>query len=216
MLFSEERPFSAKDSPRKSLTISNMFTGIITHTGVVVNKTRTTLAVSAGRDIVCTLRRGGSVAVNGACLTVTKKTTGTFSADVMPETFKRTAFSALTKGAPVNLELPATPLTFLSGHIVGGHVDAVGIVREIRKVGNQFTLSVSVPKQISRYIVPKGSITVNGVSLTVIDAQSNVFTVGIIPHTWKSTMFHTLKPKAQVNIEVDVLAKYVERFTNKK
>ncbi|MDO8561357.1 MAG: riboflavin synthase [bacterium] len=193
-----------------------MFTGIITHTGIVADKTRNTLAVRASSDILRSLKKGGSIAVDGACLTVTAKTGDSFSADVMPETFKRTNFGSLENGNLVNLELPATPQTFLSGHIVQGHVDAVGTVKEVKKDGNQFTLSISVPKQVSRYIVSKGSVTVNGVSLTVMNARPGVFSVGIIPHTWKSTMFHTLRPKMEVNVEVDVLAKYVEKSLGKK
>ena len=189
-----------------------MFTGIITHTGTVAEISRTTLTIHAEQDILRALKYGGSIAVDGMCLTVTSKNTNSFSADVMPETFRRTNFSSLTAKSIVNLELPVTPQTFLSGHIVQGHVDAVGTVKGIKKDGKQFTLSISVSKRISRYIVPKGSITINGVSLTVIETRSTGFTVGIIPHTWKSTMFHTLKPRSPVNIEVDILAKYTEKL----
>ncbi|HXK38713.1 MAG TPA: riboflavin synthase [Candidatus Paceibacterota bacterium] len=189
-----------------------MFTGIITHTGTVVDKKRNTLAIYAGRDILRALKKGGSIAVDGVCLTVTAKNASSFSADVMSETFKRTDFSSLTAKSIVNLELPATPRTFLSGHIVEGHIDGVGTVKAIKKDGTQFTLSISVPRELSRYISPKGSVTVNGVSLTVISARPGSFSVGIIPHTWESTAFHTLKPSGPVNIEVDILAKYVERF----
>lgn len=191
---------------------SCMFTGIITHTGTVAQKARTTLAVRAGRDIVRALKKGGSIAVDGVCLTVTAKTADSFSADVMPETFKRTNFGTLGNGDLVNLELPATPQTFLSGHIVEGHIDAMGIVKEIKKDGNQFTLSISVPRKLSRYISSKGSVAVNGVSLTVIMSRPGIFSVGIIPHTWKSTMFHSLKVQARVNIEVDILAKYTDNL----
>jgi len=193
-----------------------MFTGIITHTGTVAEISRATLRVRASRDIVRTLKKGGSIAVDGVCLTVTAKTGDSFSADVMIETFERTNFGNLKSGNLVNLELPATPQTFLSGHIVQGHIDAVGVVKEIRKKGSQFTLFISVPKQVFRYIVSKGSITVNGVSLTAVNVRLGIFSVGIIPHTWESTMFHTLRPKAGVNIEVDVLAKYVEKSLGKK
>ncbi|MDO8482096.1 MAG: riboflavin synthase [bacterium] len=191
-----------------------MFTGIITHTGAVAQKTPTTLRVCASRGIVRALRCGGSIAVNGACITVTAKKGNSFSANVMPETVKKTNFGSLQNGDLVNLELPATPQTFLSGHIVQGHVDTAGTVDTIKKSQNQVTLSISVPRKFSRYISSKGSITVNGVSLTVINARLGVFSVGIIPHTWKSTMFHTLLPKAEVNIEVDVLAKYVSKLVS--
>ena len=170
------------------------------------------LTIRAERDIARKLKKGDSIAVQGMCLTVTEKRGDSFSADVMPETFKRTNFSSLTAKSIVNLELPATPKSFLSGHIVQGHIDTVGTVKGIKKEGNQFTLSISIPRQLSRYISSKGSITVNGVSLTIIEAGLSRFSVGIIPHTWKSTMFHTLKPKFLVNIEVDILAKYTEKL----
>lgn len=189
-----------------------MFTGIITHTGTVAKKTQTAISIHAGRDILRVLKKGGSIAINGACLTVTAKRANSFSVDVMPETFTRTNFSSLTAKSVVNLELPATPQTLLSGHIVEGHVDGVGTVNDIKKVKNQFTLSISVPKKISRYIVSKGSVAVNGVSLTVMDSRPGIFSVGIIPNTWESTTFHTLKTKSRVNIEIDVLAKYVEKL----
>jgi riboflavin synthase len=189
-----------------------MFTGIITHTGTVAKISRSDIVVRAPRDILRSLKSGGSIAVDGACLTVTKKPANSFFADVMPETLERTNSGSLTAKSIVNLELPATPKTFLSGHIVQGHVDAIGIIKEIKKEKNQYTLFISIPRRFSRYIISKGSIAVNGVSLTVIDVKKNSFSVGIIPHTWKSTMFHTLKPKAKVNIEVDILAKYMEKL----
>jgi len=193
-----------------------MFSGIITHTGTVIDKTRNTIAVRAGRDIMGKTKKGESISINGACFTVTRKTGNSFFADVMSETFERTNFGALKNGNLVNLELPATPKSFLSGHIVQGHVDGIGAVKKVKKDENQVTLSISIPRQLSRYIVAKGSIAVNGVSLTVIDAKPGSFSVGIIPHTWKSTMFRTLKPKAEVNIETDVLAKYIEKFISNK
>ncbi|MDO8522332.1 MAG: riboflavin synthase [bacterium] len=193
-----------------------MFTGIITHTGTVADKTRNTLAVRAERDILRALKKGGSIAVNGACLTVIAKNANSFSADVMSETLGRTNLSSLTAECVVNLELPATPQTFLSGHIVQGHVDTVGTVREIKKDKNQHTVSIAVPRQFSRYMVSKSSVTLNGVSLTVINAKQGSFSVGIIPHTWKSTMFHGLQPKSRVNVEFDVLAKYLERFISNR
>ena len=193
-----------------------MFTGIITNTGTIAKISRTMLTVHSGRGIVQKLKKGDSIAVDGMCLTVTAKNGDFFSADVMAETLKRTNFGTFKNGDSVNLEMPATPKSFLSGHIVQGHIDAVGTVKEIKKEGNQFTLSISILRRLSRYVVSKGSITVNGVSLTVIEAGQNSFSVGIIPHTWESTVFHTLQPKSLVNIEVDVLAKYVERFTAKR
>jgi riboflavin synthase len=189
-----------------------MFTGIITHRGTIVKVSQNALAVRASSGIVRKLKKGGSIAVDGTCLTITRKTASSFSTDVTPETFKRTNIGTLKSWDTVNLELPATPETFLSGHIVQGHVDAVGTVKGVKKGGTLVALSISVPRKISRYIVTKGSIAVSGVSLTVIDARPGTFSVGIIPHTWESTMFRTLRPNSLVNIEVDVLAKYVENL----
>src|SRR3990167_2548666 len=163
-----------------------MFSGIISHIGSVAESRGGRLAISAPRNFVGKLGIGSSVAVNGACLTVVGKKGGAFVADIMPETARRTTLGRLRKNAIVNLELPATPKSFLSGHIVQGHVDGIGAVKKVKKDENQVTLSISIPRQLSRYIVAKGSIAVNGVSLTVIDAKPGSFSVGIIPHTWKS------------------------------
>lgn len=189
-----------------------MFTGIIKNLGKVKNKTKDTLTVISGQELVKKLSRGDSIAVNGICLTVVKTGRDSFMIDFMEETAKRTNIKYLEAGDLVNLELPATPKTFLSGHMVQGHVDGLGKLTEI-KTG---ILRVVVPVKLSKYIVEKGSISINGISLTVIETGNNFFTVGIIPYTWENTMLHTLNPGDLVNIEVDILAKYVERILNEK
>jgi len=156
-----------------------------------------------------------SVAVNGACLTVVGKKGISFIADIMPETARRTTLGRLRRKTPVNLELPATPASFLSGHIVQGHIDGIGSVKKIVKDGGSHILTIAIPRVLGRYIVPKGSVAINGVSLTIITARSSMFTAGIIPHTFRVTMLGTLAPGDTVNIEVDVLAKYAEKFARK-
>ena len=189
-----------------------MFTGIITETGVVETCSPSRIFVRAQSPFLRRLSRGVSVAVDGAWLTVVGKTRRVFSADLMPETTLRTTLGGLASGSLVNLELPATPTTFLSGHIVQGHVDELAILVGLTRKAHSRVLKLSVHPALSKYIVEKGSIAVNGAALTVIETGKNYFTVGIIPHTWESTSFRTMKVGARANIEVDVLAKYVEKL----
>ena len=193
-----------------------MFTGIITDIGIVSKASRTRLSVSARPALVKALTCGASIAVDGACLTVVAKGKNSFSADVMGETARRTNLARLKAGAGVNLELPATATSFLSGHIVRGHVDGTGTVERIQKKGADRILTIGAARVLRRYIVPKGSVTINGISLTVIEVGRGNFSVGIIPHTWKATMLHNIAPGSVVNIEVDVLAKYVEKLIKKR
>lgn len=194
-----------------------MFTGIITHQGSVRKASEDAIEVAAPRTLLRRLAKGGSVAVDGVCLTVVSRSAGSFAADLMSETVVRTTLGGLSRGASVNLELPATPMTFLSGHIVQGHVDGTGKVTAIRTKGSSAVISVTVPRSLMRGIVPKGSVTMNGVSLTVIGVSASGFSVGIIPHTGSVTTFGRLKPGDRVNIETDILAKYVEKLiTHKK
>lgn len=158
------------------------------------------------------LKPGISIAINGVCLTVLGKGSDTFSAEVIPETLKRTMLSRLKKDDLVNLELPLTPNSLLSGHIVQGHVDGVGTLEKLSKEANSQILTISFPKDLGKYIVDKGSIAINGISLTIISVSRGILTVGIIPYTFKNTMIHQLKKNDLVNIEVDILAKYVERL----
>lgn len=193
-----------------------MFTGIITHLGTVTKKTDTDLQISTSEDLLNRLEEGTSIAVDGICLTVVSKDSNTFSINFMPETAKKTNIQYLTTGTEVNLELPATIDTLFSGHIVQGHVDGVGTIESIKDEGNSKLFTVTIPKELNKYIVDKGSISLNGISLTVISVKETEFTVGIIPHTLKQTMLHAAKAGDVVNIEIDALAKYVEKIVSFK
>jgi riboflavin synthase len=193
-----------------------MFTGIISHVGVVARASDARLAVAADRDVMKRLKIGASISVQGVCLTVAARRGNVFEAAVMPETAARTNLPLLRPRALVNLELPATPETFLSGHIVQGHIDGEATLTRIERDGNARVLTFSVPSALSKYIVEKGSIALNGISLTVIDARAKTFTVGIVPHTWKTTMLHAMRVGDHANAEADVVAKYVGKFAKKR
>jgi riboflavin synthase len=192
-----------------------MFTGIISHFGKLQKKEKAVFIFTADDLLVKKLDAGTSIAINGICLTVLQKPTANiFSVEIMPETEKKTNMQYLQINDLVNLELPATPQTFLSGHIVQGHIDQISEILEIKPDDNSYIFTFSLPLSLNKYMVEKGSITINGISLTIISINKNSFTVGIIPHTWKNTMLHTAKKGNFVNIEVDVLAKYVEKAQN--
>lgn len=193
-----------------------MFTGIITHTGKLEKKESSVFTFLVSSHVVKKLKKGESISVNGCCLTVTDMSVNTFSTDVMQETKKKTMIGLLKKGDVVNFELPATPTSFLSGHIVQGHIDGVGKIETIKEKGNSRLLTIFVPKDLRRYIVEKGSIAVNGISLTVINVEKDYFTVGIIPHTWENTMLRNIKVGDLVNIETDIMAKYIEKLWKQK
>lgn len=192
-----------------------MFTGIVEELGEVVaveplgDSARITVR---GPLVTSDAVAGASIAVNGVCLTVVDLADGTFSADVMLETLRRSSLGALATGSPVNLERPVTLAARLSGHLVQGHVDGVGSVVS-REPGEHWeVVRVSLPEGLSRYVVEKGSITVDGVSLTVVEAADDSFTVSLIPTTLELTTLGRKQPGDPVNLEVDVVAKYVERL----
>ena len=189
-----------------------MFTGIIKNLGKISEITGEKLVIETDADFVDELDDGASVAINGICLTVISREKNYFAVDVMPETMSRTNLKYLRSGDPVNLEMPAMPNSFLAGHIVQGHIDGIAKLQSIANDGNSRVLDFSVPENLAKYIVEKGSIAVNGVSLTVIGSDKDSFTVGIITRTWDQTMFHTLKIGDFANIETDILAKYIEKL----
>ncbi len=192
-----------------------MFTGIITHLGSVVKKKSDTLVIRIPDDFHKKVKVGTSVSVNGICLTVTKIETRHFlTFNFMPETSKKTNIQYLQPGDIVNLELPVTTDTLFAGHIVQGHIDGTAVTTSIEPEGNSRIFRFNVHKNLSKYMIDKGSVGVNGISLTIIEAGKDFFTVGIIPHTWKHTMLHTAKVGDVVNVEVDILAKYVEKLTS--
>lgn len=192
-----------------------MFTGIIEEIGTVKSVTRGaksfTLTVEARTVLEDTLI-GDSIATNGVCLTVTDMHNGTFMADVMPETVSRTSLSQLQKGSKVNLERALTLQKRLGGHIVSGHVDGTGRIARRYNDDNALWLWIECEPSIMRYIVEKGSITIQGISLTVAKVQTGSFAVSLIPHTQEATTLHSAKVGDIVNLENDVIAKYVERL----
>ena len=193
-----------------------MFTGIIEEIGTVRSirggGSGVVLDIEASRVLEGTAT-GDSIAVNGVCLTVTPGS-GHFTADAMPETLRRTSLGGLRPGSKVNLERAMACGGRFGGHLVSGHVDACGRVADLVRDGIALVMRVSVPSDVLRYVARKGSVTLDGVSLTVAsvsDADSS-FTVSLIPHTMASTTLHLLKPGSPVNVEVDMLARYVERL----
>lgn len=171
------------------------------------------MTFNTDRNFCKKIKKGTSIAINGVCLTALNKPTGNyFSVEVMPETLDKTMLGQLTKDDSVNLELPLTPQTYLSGHIIQGHVDGTSKLLDFKIRDNSRLLKFSTLPALARYIVPKGAVALNGISLTVIETEKDCFTVGIIPHTWNNTMLKTIKPGDFVNIEVDILAKYLERL----
>jgi riboflavin synthase len=200
-----------------------VFTGLIQETGTIAElrrlpaKTkataRTRVTVSAG-SVASELKVGDSVAVSGVCLTAVETGGGQFSADLAEETLDRTSLGRLTKGALVNLELPMHSGARLGGHIVQGHVDGVARVTSLERIpgGEDWRLSLEIPHGLTRYVVAQGSITVEGISLTVAKIEDGRVEIAIIPHTYQATNLHTIAAGDAVNIEVDVLAKYAEKI----
>ena len=188
-----------------------MFTGIIEETGTVRAITANALCISA-KTVLDGTAVGDSIAVNGVCLTVTFLADGAFTADVMPETVRLTSLARLRPGAKVNLERAMQPTGRLGGHIVSGHVDGCGRVDAIVRDGiaNRVTISLETP--LLKYIARKGSVTVDGVSLTVVAADDRSFAVSLIPQTRTATTLGELRTGSIVNVEVDVLARYIERL----
>ena len=188
-----------------------MFTGIVEEVGVVRAAGQGRLAIAA-RKVMPTLEIGGSINVNGTCLTVTTMESGEFTVDVVPETLRRTNLGLLRPGDPINLERPLRADGRLDGHIVQGHVDGTGTVGEISADGEALMVRMDAPEQLTRYVVEKGFIAVDGVSLTVVHCDEAGFSVTVIPHTRDHTIFGSRSVGDAVNIEIDILAKYVERL----
>ena len=192
-----------------------MFTGIVEELGTVVSVEELGDAVRLrlrGPLVVSDAVHGASIAVNGVCLTVVDFDDESFSADVMLETLNRSSLGALEPGSPVNLERPATLQARLGGHLVQGHVDGTGTILERIPGEHWEVVRIALPDDLGRYVVEKGSITVDGVSLTVVEADRDRFSVSLIPTTLELTTLGRKQPGDTVNLEVDVVAKYVERM----
>lgn len=188
-----------------------MFTGIIQTTGKIQKRTDGQLVIEAP-EVVSDLKMGSSIAMNGACLTVVELSDTTFTADFMPETAQKTTIGDLKEGDLVNLELPMAVGERFEGHVVTGHVEGMGEMSDSKADDNAHLLTIAIPDELTKYVVPKGSITLNGISLTVIDIQDDRVTVGIIPHTWEITNLHLLNIGDKVNVETDILAKQLEKL----
>jgi riboflavin synthase len=191
-----------------------VFTGLVQDLGTVVAVDATADGVRLGvrSALAGELHEGDSVAVNGVCLTATRIADGAFSADVMRESLRRSSLAEVGEGASVNLELPLRASDRLGGHVVQGHVDGVGVVRDAREDGFSRVVTVDAPSELLRYVVEKGSIAVDGVSLTVAEIGEDWFSVALIPETLERTTLGAAAPGRPVNLEVDVLAKYVEKL----
>jgi riboflavin synthase len=189
-----------------------MFTGIVEELGAVLERAPERITVSC-RTVLTDTDVGSSIAVNGVCLTVVDRGPGHLGFDLSEETVRRTGLARLSPGDPVNLERPVTLSTRLGGHLVQGHVDGVGEVVgvEAEPTGGAW-LTIRPPAELMRYIVEKGSVSVDGVSLTVAGVDGDAFSVALIPHTLAVTTLGTARVEDAVNLEVDVLAKYVERL----
>ncbi len=202
-----------------------MFTGLIAETGTITSYDKRPGAARlrvAAPTLAQSLRTGDSIAVSGVCLTALAITSTGFEADLLEETLRRTSLQALQPGSSVNLELPTPAGTPLGGHVVQGHVDGVGSLLSLTAVTSgpaedtDWALQLRAPASLARYIVEKGSLSVNGISLTVAAVEAGPggaadVTIGIIPHTYAATNLHTLQPGDPLNLEVDVLAKYAEQ-----
>ncbi len=192
-----------------------MFTGIVEELGQVAKLETLADAVRisiTGPLVVSDAKIGDSISVNGVCLTVTEKTADSFSADVMQETLNRSTLGKLVPGSKVNLERPVTLATRLGGHLVQGHVDGMGKIISREKSDNWDVVTIEPNPELLKYIVEKGSITVDGTSLTVASVNDKVFTVSLIPETLAKTTLGLVNPGDRVNLEVDVMAKYVEKL----
>jgi len=188
-----------------------MFTGIIEEVGQV-RQAGTRLQIGA-KLILEDLIPGGSIAVNGVCLTAVELSPDCFTADLAPETLHRSNLGTLHAGSPVNLERPVTLQQRLSGHIVQGHVDATAIIRSFDELADgNWWLRVELPASLMRYVVEKGSVTLDGISLTVAEVGENYLAVAVIPHTYRNTALRGAPAGSLLNVECDVLAKHVERL----
>jgi riboflavin synthase len=196
--------------------MDRVFTGIVEETGTVEASAAQGSVVRlrvAARSILTGLTVGGSIAVNGCCLTAVEVDGSGFACDLAPETLARTAFGErLRPGARVNLERPMRADGRFDGHLVQGHVDGTGRVRELRPLGESAELTVETPAEMQPYLVEKGSVAVDGVSLTVASLLPGAFTVALIPYTLMHTTLGGARPGDRVNLEADVIAKYVERL----
>ncbi len=193
-----------------------MFTGIVEEIGTVKSLTGSTvrrLVIVSGK-VINDVAMGDSVAVNGVCLTVTSIGTNELSFDAVPETINRSTLKDIRSGTKVNLEASLRAGKMLGGHIVQGHVDGIGKIESINRMADSVVIRISAPPEIMRYVVEKGSVTIDGISLTIASEDEQGFTISVIPHTLEVTTLGLKKPGDSVNLEADIIGKYVEKFIN--
>jgi len=193
-----------------------MFTGIIEEVGKVrsVTKGAKSFSMEVTADVVTAgLAVGESVNTNGACLTVTSAGPHSFSVDVMPETMRKTNLGDLKTGSPVNLERALQLSSRLGGHMVSGHIDGTGLIRQLRNEDNAVWITIAAAPELLRYMIPKGSVCLDGISLTVVNVGEATFDVSLIPHTMTVTTLKNKKIGDSLNIECDMVAKYIEKFS---
>lgn len=188
-----------------------MFTGIIEETGKLLTITSSMIVIEC-KNILEESSLGDSIAVNGVCLTITNLTNTSFTADISPETLNITSLRKLRTGCLVNLERAMKANGRFGGHLVLGHIDGLGKIREIKQNGSFYELRIELLPEQEKYTVKKGSITIDGISLTIVNIERNVITLAIIPHTFENTNLKEHKNGDFVNIEVDITAKYIEKF----
>ncbi len=196
-----------------------MFTGIVEEVGTIVTTrvgAESALLTVSATKILEDAAVGDSILVDGACLTVSALGAGRFTADVMPETFRRTTLADKAAGAPVNLERALTLRSRLGGHLVTGHVDGVGTVTRVEPSANALVARLTAPREVTALCVDQGSIALDGVSLTIVAVGDGELTVSLIPHTAEVTTLGRKGPGARVNLEVDIVAKYVERLLGER
>ena len=196
-----------------------MFTGLVEEKGILKEKIPTGDGfqfVIEANIIMKDLQIGSSVSVNGCCLTVVKIDGNTFAVDTIEETLNKTNLGVLKQGMNVNLERPLAAEARLGGHFVLGHIDTTGKVEDVKELSNSHWLTISFPEKFKQYLIYVGSVAIDGVSMTVAELKDKSFSVGIIPHTWKETIFADKKIGDTVNLEFDVLGKYVERIMESK
>src|ERR1051326_149293 len=206
-------------APHAGCGRSNMFTGIIEELGrvrAVEKRGEDARIVIEARTVTEDSKSGDSISVNGVCLTALDVRPDSFAADVSKETLFRSTLGSLKEGSPVNLERAVTPTTRLGGHIVQGHVDARGKFLGSENHGDSWTFRFAYPKEVAPYLVFKGSVSVEGISLTIANLTDAYFEIAVIPKTFEVTNFSQLKPDDEVNLEADVIAKYVERILDSR
>ena len=193
-----------------------MFTGLIEEKGFIKEKIKTgdgIRFVLSAKRIMDDLKIGDSVAVNGVCLTVVNRENDTFAVDTIEETLKKTNLGSTKLKDPVNLERPLKANARLGGHFVLGHVDTTGTVKQVKELSNSHFVTIFFPRGYQKYLIPVGSIAIDGVSMTVAELGKDEFSVGVIPHTWEETIFANKRIGDTVNLEFDVLGKYIVQLT---